>query len=171
MSRVLRMGWLRLGVLEHDRGAVGDDLDHLAADFGGVEAQPDHRVCSKLLRLGCHPRERLSSDRGEVAPVLVERTAVPERIQPGHDVAADAAAADGDADHGAQVGGDPRTRDLVRRGDADGGIVSCAHVRWGRTLCRRCIARSFRDVRPIRVVPRGYKPHTRWSRQRARHPK
>ena len=51
-SRVLRVAWLRLGVLEHDRSAVGDDLDHLAADLGSVKAQPDHRVCSKLLRLG-----------------------------------------------------------------------------------------------------------------------
>src|SRR5215218_4751752 len=125
---VLCIGALQLGVLEHDRCAVGDDLDHLAADFGGVEAQPDHRVCSKLLRLGCHPRERLSSDRGEVAPVLVERTAVPERVQPGHNVAADAAAADGDADHDTERPGDPFSRDLVSRRDADGDGVRRAHV-------------------------------------------
>src|SRR5918994_6795987 len=91
LSRVLRMGWLRLGVLEHDRGTVGDDLDHLTTDLGTVEARPDDRVRPESLGRSPHPHERLAATRCEKLPILVERTAVPERVQPGHNVAADAA--------------------------------------------------------------------------------
>src|SRR5829696_5104190 len=80
LSRVLRMGWLRLGVLEHDRGAVGDHLDHLVTDLGTVEAHPDDCGRSKSLSRSLHPRERLAATRGEQVPILVERTAIPERV-------------------------------------------------------------------------------------------
>src|SRR5829696_2185879 len=152
---VLCIGALQLGVLEHDRCAVGDDLDHLVTDLGTVEAHPNDRGRPKFFSRSPHPRERLAATRGEQVPILVERTAIPERVQAGHDVAGDTATPDGDADDDTERHGDVCARDSVRRRDADGGIVSCAHVRWGRTLCRRCIARSFRGVRPIHVVPPG----------------
>src|SRR5215213_3167944 len=105
------MGWLRLGVLEHDRGAVGDDLDHLTTDLSTVEACPDDRVRPEFLRRLPHPHERLAATRCEKVPILVERTAFAKRVQPGDDVAGDAATADGDADHDTKRHGDLCARD------------------------------------------------------------
>src|SRR5215208_5929688 len=96
---VLCIGALQLGVLEDDRCPVGDDLDHLATNLGTVEAHPNDRGRSTFFSRSPHPRERLVATRGEQLPILVECTVIPERVQPGHDIAADAATPDGDADH------------------------------------------------------------------------
>ena len=87
---------------DDDRGAIRHDLDHVVADLGRVEAHPDDRVRPELLCLGCHRRERFPANRGELVPVLVEGSAIPERVEPGHDVGAEAAPPHRDPEHEAE---------------------------------------------------------------------
>jgi hypothetical protein len=56
ISLELPFALVRLEVLEHDRGAIGDDLDHLTTGLGRVEAQPHHRVRAKPFRRARRPK-------------------------------------------------------------------------------------------------------------------
>ncbi len=88
-----------VGILDHDDGrAVGHDLAHRARQRGAVVAHRDDRVGADQRRVRDESIEGLSAGVLEEAGVLVDLAAA-ERAELGHEVAADASAADDQAEH------------------------------------------------------------------------
>ena len=89
---------------DHDGRPVGDDLAHRARQLGAVEAHRQDRVGAEQRGVLDQPVERLAAGVLEQAGVFVDLAAA-ERAEAGHQVAAQPAAADDEAeDHPLALG-------------------------------------------------------------------
>src|SRR4051794_21131084 len=98
VTLLLRPRLRRVLVRDDDDGrAVSDDLGHRVRHLRAVEAERDDRVGAHHRCVLDHPVDRLAARVLEQARVFVDLAAA-DRAQAGHDVAADAAAADDKAE-------------------------------------------------------------------------
>src|SRR6266436_2554025 len=81
---------------EHDSGAIGNDFAHGLAHFGGIEAHHDDTVGAHGGRVSYHSVDGLPAGLFQQLRIFMN-LAAGDRAQPGHDIAADAAAAHDDS--------------------------------------------------------------------------
>src|SRR4029077_3736724 len=95
MSCTARRSMNSARLIQHHRGAVGDDFAHGLADFRGVKTHHHHRVGLHEARILDHAIDCLAAGELEQLGVFLDLTAH-DRAQAGENVAAEAAAADDD---------------------------------------------------------------------------